>query len=100
MTQAGIMLKGLQAAGLHPLPENEFAMQGSVRKYWTGLKDMGVAYQNLMPAICRVSNRLNRFTHHNCAGDYDIKNKGREILKRYAHVDVWQQWENVRMLPY
>ena len=90
LTQFGLTTKVLDAAELHPLPDNLSSMHLSVLAYWTYLNNIGIDYDGLLPARCRVAKL-------NCVGDYGILKEAREIIKRYAHRDLWAGWKAVCM---
>ncbi|KAI4657937.1 uncharacterized protein J4E78_006326 [Alternaria triticimaculans] len=86
LTQFGLTIKVLDAAELHPLPDNLSSMHLSVLAYWTYLNNTGIDYDGLLPARCRAAKL-------NCVGDYGILKEAREIIKRYAHQDLWAGWK-------
>jgi hypothetical protein len=101
--QAGIMLKGLHAAGLYPLPDQAFAMYDSVQSYLTGLKSMGDEYVGSVPRACKTTNTAyviptgDMAYKYKCAcfGDYGIATRIKAIIKSHVHADIVKQWEKV-----
>jgi len=90
LTQFGLATKALDAAKLYPLPENDSSMDFSVLAYWAFLNNSGTDHDGLLPARCRTAKL-------NCVGDYGILKEAREIIKRYAHQDLWAGWKAVCM---
>jgi hypothetical protein len=107
VTQLGILVKSLRTAGLYPLPDNECVMQCSILTYWVSMRNIGYIYKGYLPESCGKpkTDTVSTYSHSGshtfvtsgCFGDFGIKDKGREILKRYAHHEVWKQWETVCM---
>jgi len=98
LNQVGIIMKGLQATELYPLPGTEFAMHRSVKAYRMSLKDLGKSYVGHMPDGCKTGSVYRSRQYVNvpaCYTDFGIASNVKEILKRHAHKDVWTQWETV-----
>ncbi|KAF9698177.1 hypothetical protein EKO04_003371 [Ascochyta lentis] len=85
-TKIGIMMIGLQAAGLYPGPESAKAMHRSVASYWRDLKDIGVDFKNYRP--CASTSSDGRGSHHStcsfgkCFGDFGILGEAEATLRR------------------
>jgi hypothetical protein len=101
--QAGVMLKGPYTAGLYPLPDQAFAMHGSIKSYLTGLRSMGDDYVGLVPKGCNsnlkayvtsTGSTAYKFTCA-CFDDYGIATRVKTILRSHVHADIVKQWEKV-----
>ncbi|KAL6710838.1 hypothetical protein ACN47E_007895 [Coniothyrium glycines] len=96
--RVGILMRAFAEADLYPFPEHEFALHGSVLKYWTAIKETSAKYEELIPKACRTTKIVYRAGRHiteekTCYLNLANQEHAKSILKRYAHGDVWMRWE-------
>lgn len=94
MTQAGLMLKALDAAGLYPLPQNEHEMSASFVEYYKVLITLGKA-QPGTSRVFRPKTEIEALKYQceyrsDCYGDFGFQDRMESWLKRYAHESVWK----------
>jgi hypothetical protein len=96
LREIGLMLKGFQAVGLFPLPQDVLSMTGCISGYWKGLKTMG-ANSEATRDVCSWVPKHNMYTK-DCLDRFEVVHDVHTILEQYVHKDVWAQWESVSTL--
>lgn len=94
-TKIGILLMGLEAAGLFPIPESAQTMYRSVEWYWKALKEIGTAFKDYKP--CDGQLGYGKGNHHSscgyekCLGDFGLLTKAKDTLTKYGQKEVMRQ---------
>jgi hypothetical protein len=101
-TKVSVLMIGLRAAGFYPTPSGPEYLNGSIKYYWTKLKNDGSSLHAYAPCKGKILASRSSFSDHTsicsfkeCFGDFGIVDSAKNILQNYAHIDVWKQWQAV-----
>ena len=103
-TKIGIIVMGLQAAGLYPLPESAQTMYRSVVWYWKALKSIGAEFKFYNPCDGTLGhgkgNHYSSCSFEKCLGDFGLLTRAEATLKQYGHRDILTHLLSVSWVPF
>lgn len=102
VTKTGILVKGLRAAGLFPVPESPETMYQSVAWYWKKLNSIGAEYKAYEPwgkiyGDTTSSHHHSLCTFERCFGGFGVLYKAGNVLERYTHSEVSAYLQSVSL---